>query len=252
MRRFVIALLLILPFAAVPRAHALNVSGERIIFPVIGRFPGAGGTQWQTDVFIANPGTANYVLTLRYYPSGGEPVQVHTINVTTPFTTITLTDICLNTFGRTNTGGMLEIDGGVFTPEARARIYNVGNPAGQFGQGVPGIGLGRLSRQAFLYGLSTTSANRLNIGVANPNDTPVLVSIFVNDHNGANVVTRSVTVQPHSFVQYNDIAAAFGVPAQEGLVVNMNSSGELIYGYASEVRNDTGDAVFTFGVSPNS
>lgn len=251
MRRFLIALLLVLPLAAVHEAHALNVSGERIIFPVIGRFPGAGGTQWQTDVFIASPGTANYVLTLRYYPTG-EPVQVHTINVTEPFTTITLTDICLNTFGRTNTGGMLEIDGGIYTAEARARIYNVGNPAGQFGQGVPGIGLGRLSRQAFLYGLSTTSANRLNIGVANPNDTPVLVSIFVNDHAGANVVTRSVTVQPHSFVQYNDIAAAFGIPPQEGLVVNMNSSGELIYGYASEVRNDTGDAVFTFGVSPNS
>jgi hypothetical protein len=251
MRRFLIALLFILPFAAAHQAHALNVSGEKIIFPVIGRFPGAGGTQWVTDVFIANPGTANYVLTLRYYPSG-EPVQVRTINVTTSFSTITLTDICLNTFGRANTGGTLEIDGGIFTPEARARIYNVGNPAGQFGQGVPGIGLGHLSRQAFLYGLSTTSANRLNVGVCNPNDEPVVVSILVNDHNGANVHSRSVTVQPHQFVQYNDIAVAFGVPPQEGLVVNMNTSGALIYGYASEVRNDTGDAVFTFGVSPNS
>jgi hypothetical protein len=250
MRRFLIALLLILPFAAVPRAHALNVSGEKIIFPVIGRFPGAGGTQWQTDVFIANPGTPTYELTLRFYPSG-EGVQVRTITMT-PFSVTTLTDICLNSFGRANTGGMLVLDAGPFTPEARARIYNVGNPAGQFGQGVPGVGYGRLSRQAFLYGLSTTSANRLNIGVANPNDVPVLVSILVNDHNGANVHSRSVTVQPHQFVQYNDIAATFGIPPQEGLVVNMNTTGELIYGYASEVRNDTGDAVFTFGVSPNS
>ena len=250
MRRFLIALLLILPFAAVPRAHALNVSGERIIFPVIGRFPGAGGTQWQTDVFIANPGTPTYELTLRFYPSG-EAVQVRTITMT-PFSVTTLTDICLNTFGRANTGGMLELDAGVITPEARARIYNVGNPAGQFGQGVPGIGYGRLSRQAFLYGLSTTSANRLNVGVANPNDAPVVVSILVNDHTGANVHSRSVTVQPHQFVQFNDIAATFGIPPQDGLVVNMNTSGALIYGYASEVRNDTGDAVFTFGLSPNS
>lgn len=251
MRRFLIALLFILPFAVAHQAHALNVSGEKIIFPVIGRFPGAGGTQWQTDVFIANPGTANYVLTLRFYPSG-EAVQVRTINVTTPFSTITLTDICLNTFGRTNTGGMLEIDGGIYTPEARARIYNIGNPAGQFGQGVPGIGLGRLSRQAFLYGLSTLSTNRLNVGVANPNDVPVVVSIFVNDHTGANLHTRDVTVQPHQFVQFNDIAVVFGIPPREGLVVNMNTSGALIYGYASEVRNDTGDAVFSFGLSPNS
>jgi hypothetical protein len=250
MRRFLIALMLILPLASAHEAHALNVSGERIVFPVIGRFPGAGGTQWQTDVFIANPGSPTYELTLRFYPSG-EAVQVRTITMT-PFSVTTLTDICLNTFGRANTGGMLELDAGVFTPEARARIYNVGNPAGQFGQGVPGIGLGRLSRQAFLYGLSTTSANRLNIGVANPNDVPVLVSILVNDHTGANVHSRSVTVQPHQFVQYNDIAAIFGIPPQEGLIINMNTSGDLIYGYASEVRNDTGDAVFVFGLSPNS
>ena len=251
MRRFLIALLLILPLASAHEAHALNVSGEKIIFPVIGRFPGAGGTQWRTDVFIASPGTAIYTLTLRFYPAG-EAVQVRTINVTSPFTTITLTDICLNTFGRTNAGGMLEIDGGIYTPEARARIYNTGNPAGQFGQGVPGIGLGHLSRQAFLYGLSTTSANRLNVGVANPNNVAVQVSISVNDQTGANLHSRSVTVQPHQFVQFNDIAAAFGIPPREGLVVNMNTSGDLIYGYASEVRNDTGDAVFTFGVSPNS
>jgi len=250
MRRFLIALLLILPLASAHEAHALNVSGERIVFPVIGRFPGAGGTQWQTDVFIANPGTPTYELTLRFYPSG-EGVQVRTITMT-PFSVTTLTDICLNTFGRANTGGMLELDAGVFTPEARARIYNVGNPAGQFGQGVPGVGYGRLSRQAFLYGLSTNSANRLNVGVANPNDVPVVVSIFVNDHTGANIHTRDVTVQAHQFVQFNDIAVVFGIPAQDGLVVNMNTSGELIYGYASEVRNDTGDAVFVFGLSPNS
>jgi hypothetical protein len=250
MRRFLIALLLILPFAAVPRAHALNVSGERIIFPVIGRFPGAGGTQWQTDVFISNPGSATYELALRLYPSG-EGDQVRTITMT-PFSVTTLTDICLNLFGRTNVGGMLTLDGGIYTPEARARIYNVGNPAGQFGQGVPGIGFGRLSRQAFLYGLSANSSNRLNIGVANPNPGPILVHIFVNDHTGANIALRDVTVQAHQFVQFNDIASAFGIPPQEGLVVNMNTSGELIYGYASEVRNDTGDAVFTFGVSPNS
>jgi hypothetical protein len=251
MRRLLIALLfVVLPFSAVPEAHALNVSGEKIIFPVIGRFPGAGGTQWQTDVFIANPGTPTYELILRFYPSG-EAVQVRTITMT-PFSVTTLSDICLNTFSRTNVGGMLEIDGGIYTPEARARIYNVGNPAGQFGQGVPGVGYGRLSRQAFLYGLSTLSTNRLNVGVANPNDVPAVVSISVNDQTGANLHSRSVTVQPHSFVQYNDIAVAFGIPPREGLVVNMNTSGALIYGYASEVRNDTGDAVFTFGVSPNS
>jgi hypothetical protein len=33
--------------------------------------------------------------------------------------------------------------------------------------------------------------------------------------------------------------------------VVMHGSAVLIYGYASVVRNDTGDAIFIFGTSPN-
>jgi hypothetical protein len=249
MRRLLIAVLFLLSPVAIQEARALNVSGERIIFPVIGRFPGAGGSQWQTDVFIANPGTPTYDLTLRFYPTG-ESVQIRTITIT-PFSVTTLTDICLNTFGRANTGGMLELDAGIITPQARARIYNVGNPAGQFGQNVPGIGFGRLSRQAYMYGLAANPSNRVNIGVANPNDTATAVTIVVLDHTGATIHTRSVTLQPHTFAQFNDISATFGLAPQEGLAINMFTNSELIYGYASEVRNDTGDAIFTFGVSPN-
>jgi hypothetical protein len=247
MRKLLVVLLLLLPLVATD-AKALNISGTRVIVPVIGRFPGAGGTQWRTDVFIANPGSPTYQLTLRFYPTG-QPVQVRTITIT-PFSVLTLTDICLNTFGLANTGGVLEVDAGVYTTQVRARIYNVGNPAGQFGQGVPGIGYGNLGRQAYLYGLSTIGGNRVNIGVANPNDVAIVVNIYVNNHLNTQLATRAVTVQPHQYVQYNDIVVALGIAPQEGLIVNMLSD-QLLYGFASEVRNDTGDAVFTFGVSPN-
>jgi hypothetical protein len=247
MRKLLVVLLLLLPLVATD-AKALNISGTRVIVPVIGRFPGAGGTQWRTDVFIANPGSPTYQLTLRFYPTG-QPVQVRTITIT-PFSVLTLTDICLNTFGLANTGGVLEVDAGVYTTQVRARIYNVGNPAGQFGQGVPGIGYGNLGRQAYLYGLSTIGGNRVNIGVANPNDVAIVVNIYVNNHLNTQLATRAVTVQPHQYVQYNDIVVALGIAPQEGLIVNMISD-QLLYGFASEVRNDTGDAVFTFGVSPN-
>jgi hypothetical protein len=247
MRRF--AIVCLLSFAVIHEAHALNVAGETVIVPVVGRFPGAGGTQWQTDLFLANPGSPTYVLTLRLYPSG-EPMIERTISMQ-PFSSQTLTDVCLNTFGRANVGGMLEIIAGIYTIQARARIYNIGNPAGQFGQNVPGIGFGRLSRQAYLYGLSTSSAYRLNIGVANPNNVATNVTITVQSANNTILHTRTVTVQPHQFTQINDIRANIGLAPQESLVVNMFSPEQLIYGYASEVRNDTGDAVFIFGVSPN-
>ncbi|HEV7768617.1 MAG TPA: hypothetical protein VGQ76_26710 [Thermoanaerobaculia bacterium] len=249
MRRFLLALLCLLPFVA-HEAHALNISGETVVIPVIGRFPGAGGSQWQTDVFIANPSTSTYPFTLKFYPSG-EGVQERTFTME-PNSVRTFTDICLNTFGRTNTGGVLEIHVAIYTPQVRARIYNVGNPAGQFGQGVAGIGIGHLTRQAYLYGLSATATSRVNVGVANPNDVPTPVAFFVYDHAGAIIHTHYATVQPHQFVQFNDIVVTFGIAPQEGLAINIESGGERVYGYASEVRNDTGDAVFTFGLSPNS
>jgi hypothetical protein len=34
---------------------ALNLSGSPAIIPVAGRFPGAGGTQWRTDVSSPTP-----------------------------------------------------------------------------------------------------------------------------------------------------------------------------------------------------
>jgi len=251
MRRFsMVVMVLVLSLAAL-EARALNLGGEVMVIPVIGRFPGAGGTQWRTDVFLGNPYTPVVNVTLRYYPSGGS-VQTRSIALQ-PFSTTTLSDIVLNTFGFTNSGGMLEISttGGSST-NARARIYNSGNPAGEFGQSVPGIDKNYLNRQAYMYGLSGINGNRLNVGVANPNDTDAPITFTVADRNNVILYSSSFTLAPHAYVQYGDIFNTLGIPAQDGVVVQFNTTELRIYGFASEVRNDTGDAVFIFGLSPNS
>ena len=236
--------------SAVP-LFAINFGGSPMIIPVVGRFPGTGGTQWRTDVFLGNPGTGSQTVTLKFYPTGGA-VQQATVSMG-PFSTATLPDIVLNTFGMTNAGGVLEVSvPAPFSIQARATIYNSGNPAGVFGQGVPGIALDYLNRQAFLFGLSGISGSRVNIGAANPNDVPAETTFYVIDGTGASVATRTVTIAPHSYVQYSDIFNTFGIPPQANLTVNIYTNGLLIYGYSSEVRNDTGDAVFNFGTSPNS
>lgn len=251
MRRSLIALAFLLVLVLVPEAHALRLGGERVVIPIIGRFPGAGGSQWKTDLFINNPYEPGLTVTLRFYPFG-EGVQERTVTLG-QYSNATLTDVCLNTFGRANTGGMLEVvtpvDGRI---QVRARIYNIGNPAGEFGQNVPGINWGLLNRQAQMFGLTASSANRLNLGIANPNNNPATVSIVVRSAINANLHSRTVTLQPHQVLLFNDLAATFGLALQEGLTVEVNSLVEPIYGYVSEVRNDTGDAVFVFGVSPNS
>jgi hypothetical protein len=234
---------------------ALNVASSTMIIPVAGRFPGAGGTQWRTDVFVSSAGSNPQVVTLKFYQSGG-PLRQHTLTLN-PYSGVTLPDIVLNTFGQETAAGLLEIS--VPAPYgilARATIYNSGNPAGRFGQGVPGIGLDYLNRQAYLFGLSGLDGNRVNIGVANPNDVDVDVAVTVADSSNVILHSREVRVAAHSYLQYNDIFTAFGIAPRAGVVVQFNTFDPLvnrpIYGYSSEVRNDTGDAIFNFGTSPNS
>ncbi len=250
MRRLTLGLVLAASLLSAAPLFAIRTGGSTVIVPVIGRFAGAGGTQWRTDVFLANPYSPVTVVTLKFYESGSTMKQASvTLN---PYSSKTLPDILLNTFGLANAGGVLEVVvGETSTVEVRATIYNTGNPAGRFGQGVPGIAKEYLTRQAFLFGLSGVDGSRVNIGASNPNDVAVDVSIQLSDDEGI-FYTRNVTVQPHSYVQYNDIFSAFGIAPRAGVTVNMATSGAVFYGYSSEVRNDTGDAIFTFGSSPNS
>lgn len=251
MRQFTLGIVLAASLVCAVPSFALNLSGSPVVIPVVGRFAGAGGTQWRTDVFLSNPATPTQLITLKYYVSGSA-VREATVTMG-PFSSLTLADVVLNTFGLTSAGGMLEVwTVGPLAILARATIYNTGNPAGRFGQGVPGIAKGLLNRQAFLFGLSGLDGSRLNIGAANPNDVAVEVAIQITDSANNILHSRGVTIPPHSYVQYNDIFTAFGIAPRDGVQVNMNTFDQVIYGFASEVRNDTGDAIFNFGTSPNS
>jgi hypothetical protein len=162
-RALATVLVLLLSLTAAP-ADAVRVEGTTIILPVIGRFPGDGGTQWRTDVFIFNAYGDPTTVTLKFYDGGTLRQFTSAIS---PYNSLSLPDVVLGTFGRDNGGGPLEIES-TTRIEARARIYNTGNPAGQFGQSVLGIAKDRLSRQSSLYSLSG-NGSRVNVGVMNPN-----------------------------------------------------------------------------------
>ena len=248
MRKSMWALLLSLVF--VPQAFALNVADTTVIIPIIGRFAGAPPSVWRTDLFVANPYSPVAVVTMKFFVAGGSTLQ-QTITIQ-PYSTVTLRDVVLNTFGLSSASGELELSC-TTSIEARARVYNVGSSVGEFGQSEAGVGKIALRIQAFMHGLSGINGNRLNIGVTNPNDVAITVTLRIADKNNAQLHSRSVPLAAHQNVQFNDIFATFGIAAQEGVSVEfMNSAGpQVIYGYASEVRNDSGDAIFVFGTAPN-
>jgi hypothetical protein len=246
MRRLVLfAFVLSLPLPAT----AINTLDTTVIIPIIGRFNGVPPSIWRTDVFINNPFTPAVVVTLNFYISGGS-TRTKTITVGA-FSNVSLPDIVLNTFGQTAAAGQLELT--CAAPiEARARIYNQGLAAGEFGQSVPGIGLTFLRKQGLITGLSGINGNRVNIGIANPNATAITGNLFIDDKDH-NVLYSSdpLTLQPHETVQINDIFSRFGITPRADVQVQFHTFDTIFYLYASEVRNDTGDAIFLFGTAPN-
>lgn len=242
---------LLLSLFLVPQAFALNVADTTVVIPIIARAPGAPPSLWRTDVFIGNPYTPTAVITMKFYVSGGSMLQ-STITLQ-PFNTATLPDIVLNTFGLTTGSGELELTCAT-SIEARANIYNAGSSVGNFGQAVPGLGKSTLRIQAYLYGLSGIDGNRCNIGVTNPNDFDLTVQLMVLDSSNHILHVRNVPLSPHQNVQYNDIFTTFGIAPQAGVIVQFTTGGDIgnvIYGYASMVRNDSGDPIFLFGTGPN-
>jgi len=252
MRRYVFLALLIL--AAAAPAFALRTNGSTVVLPVIGRFPGGFGSQWRTDVFIHNPYEPGQQVTLNFYVTGGS-LLTRTATVG-KYSTLAYRDIVLNLFGLSNAAGMLEVV--TLPPEGsgvdvRARIFNAGNAVGEFGQSVPGIAKEWLRSQAQISGLSGLNNNRLNVGVANPNDVAVTVTMFVADKDNLGLGSRSIPVGPHQYVPVNDVFTSLGIPPREDVTIEFTSGNPEtpIYGYASEVRNDSGDAIFIFGTAPN-
>lgn len=245
-----LSLCLLLVLALFPTATAFAASDSTVIIPIIGRFNGVGPSVWRTDVFL---GTRAFApdLTMTFYPAGGGAPVVRNLTLAN-YSTLEFPDIMLNTFGMSSGSGMLifRTTGGRI--EARARIYNVGSSAGEFGQAAPGRGLGTLTREAFMWGLSGIGGNRVNIGVANPNPTATSFTIYVADRDNNYLYRQdAIPIAPYQVIQYNDIFGTFGIAPREGVQVVIFTGGPKIYGYASQVRNDTGDAIFIAGTNPN-
>ncbi len=235
------------------QAHAVKIEGLTVVIPVAIHGPGAQSTQWRTDLWISNPSTIEKDITVTYFPNDGPPASF-SVHIGT-FSTVEIRDVVLTRFGLDNSKGMLLLHTeGASSFSACARIFNTGSSIGEFGQFVPGLGMGYVTRQGFIPAASGVDGNRTNVGIANPNDHAITPLITVSDENGALLkAVETLTVPPLTVVQVNDIFTAWGIPPQGNvqLRIDTSSDADTFYAYASIVRDGSGDAIFIFGTSPN-
>jgi hypothetical protein len=244
-----LALLVLLVFPAVP-ARATDFASHHLLVPIAGRTAGAFGSQWKTDLVVTNAARNGEPLTAEIYFLVGGNLSQPVVTLLGPRQSTVIEDVIHTAFGHEAASGIIVI--AVREPHAkltaRARIYNTGSGAGDFGQTVQAMPYTKLSKEAFLTGLPGLNGNRTNVGIANPGSLPADFSISLYDQQGEFRGSLSTRVAPFSVRQFNDVFSEFQAGPLDGATIQIRSS-HGVYTYASIIRAASGDVDFVMGTA---
>jgi len=230
-------------------AAAYDFSGNEVFVPIVARTPGANGTVWRTDLIVANRSEQLPTeVSMWFFPAPSADAIQHKFTLE-PRQTITMKDILFEEFGIQQRSGTIWLGAKDESVKiaAHARIYNTGNSAGEFGQIIHALPIEQLSKVSWINGIVGVDGNRTNVGIANPNNTRALFSLAWYDKEGESHGSVSLALDPWEVMQINDIFTYLGRPPEEGMTLRVRSSNNVLYSYASVVRNDTGDAYTIIG-----
>jgi len=198
---------------ATPRPRA----SQSQMIPVVAHVFGANDTAFRSDVRLANVTTQPVDATLIFTPSNAYGTSTFSaIHASlAPGQSLAFDDIVESAFA-TSGSGTLEILGDVI---AMSRMYTLRN-SGSVGQQIPP----RLASGTSLLVASIDDANtRVNLGIANANDTLAIVAVDGIAH----------LVPPYSHVQFGVARGTHRITSTTNVVA-----------YLSQIDNTTGDAMF--------
>ncbi len=225
-----LALLLLLASLS---ANALEVAGRDLFIPLAGRTPGANGTFWQTDLVLTNhsPEYASLRVHLDFY-AGANREQ---FDVDIPAeSSVAIEDFVRTQFHRDTALGTLRITSA--TPDAQigaqAIVHNTGGTE-HLGQTVQALAVSSLRARSRVGGLLTGGGHRSNVGVGNPHDD--FVDVTLSTPHGHDMQVR---LAPHEYVQID--AATLGGDASSVLV----KASHPVYAFGSVIRGGNGDPQF--------
>ncbi|HUR83685.1 MAG TPA: protease inhibitor I9 family protein [Thermoanaerobaculia bacterium] len=225
--------LAILTLLASLSANALEVASRDLFIPLAGRTPGANGTFWQTDLVITNhsPEYSTLRVHIDFYPGDGH----EQFDVDVPAqSSIVVEDFVQTRLGHDAAIGTLRITSATTDAQlgAHAIVHNTGGtePLGQTVQALPVSSLRERSR---VGGLLAGGGHRSNVGVGNPHDDFVDVTLSTPHGND-----MKVRLGPHSALQID--AATLGGDSSSVLI----QASRPVYAYGSVIRDGNGDPQF--------
>lgn len=236
----------ILALTIATSASAIELAGNEIIIPIAGRTPGAGGTFWESDLAITNlsPEYAILHVTVETWINGERLSFVVDVPA---LGTVTIEDFMHTRFGRDTAVGLVRVSNALPDAQlsARARVHTTGD----VGQSVVGLPIASLARESMIPGLTTTTGNRSNLGIANPNNTAADITLELLDADGHLLAATPMQIAAHAVVQ-QEVGVAFHVHVTPpGDVTVRVKSSQPVYTFGSIVRTGSGDPSFVIGTT---
>lgn len=249
-------------FAATTRSFDVpSRAATDLVVPVVGRGPGAAGTQWVTSLEVFNTGVQEAQVALYFNRSR--------IDNTTPAASalafipargmLVVEDLLLETFDTEAAIGSVDM----IASEriiAHANITNTGSATGSYGQRVPAVpaawglgddeapGLEPNADIAYLFAAVENDSFRTNAGVSNLSGFALEIDMAAFDGTSPVGATIRLSLPPFSHIQVNQVLIALDAASgHSGLRLNVTaapgSEGRFL-AYSSRVDNVSGDAVF--------
>lgn len=229
--------------------HGTGGSGSWLV-PTAAHLQGSGGTQWRTDLTVANlgPRQAGYTLELlrRDQPN---PVPVSRSFTLDPGVSAGYPDLVDGVFGEAGAAALrlgLPYGAGLL---ASSRTYNL-TPGGTYGQDVPVVrdedatGAGQVG---ILQRLEQSAGFRTNLGLVNMGAVPIVVTVELFD--AAAVLLGSFDVELRAFEprQVDRVFTRVTRATVEDGVIRLftTTAGGRFVAFASVVDNASGDPVLT-------
>jgi hypothetical protein len=228
-------------------ALPLCASAGSLIIPAAGTGPGANGSQWKSEVIIANLSLSPANLTLVFHDSTGA-AGTSTLTLAAR-STVSDEDIVASRFNRASATGAIEIQAADTSKlVVSSRTYNE-SATGRFGQDITAVDAATLTASAnsVLLGPASVVEQRFNVGIFAATDSTVEWTLLRAD--GTTAAARELQYTAGQQIQYNNgVQAIFSADSKDldSVQALFKSGTGIVYG--SAIENQSGDPSFVRGI----
>ncbi len=232
------------PVYVAPVAEASD--SQELWVAAAAHLPGTAGSQWRTDLTLANTGTEQATVQVQYLPADTDNSAPDQAQLTVPAGgTVTAGDVIGTLFSAQGKGALRLVTTGA-PIQVVSRTYNQ-TPDGTYGQFIPAVpattGLGD-SDTGLLVQLRDDSGFRTNVGVVNLTGASIQVEATFLAADGSTLGDQTWTVPAYGYHQQDSaIPGPSGQVAASAVLHTLTPGGRYL-AYASVVDNGSGDPVF--------